>query len=61
MSTKQPETKLTEPKEEKKPLSPLDVAEQLRNKLPDGEKQYQAMKKFSEGKLSYAEMRGLCG
>ncbi len=42
-------------------LNPLRVAELLRDKLPDGEQQYGAMKKFSEGNLSYAEMRALCG
>jgi hypothetical protein len=44
-----------------KVLSPLDVAEAYRTALPDGEQQYDAMKKFSDGKMSYAEMRGLCG
>lgn len=41
--------------------TPLDVAEAGRNRLPDGEQQYDAIKKFSEGKMSYAEMRSLCG
>lgn len=40
---------------------PLKVAELLQDKLPNGKEQYDAMKKFSEGKMSYAEMRGLCG
>lgn len=41
--------------------TPLDVAEAGRHRLPDGEQQYDAMKKFSEGKMTYAEMRSLCG
>lgn len=41
--------------------TPLDVAEAGRNRLPDGEQQYDAIKKFSEGNMSYAEMRSLCG
>jgi hypothetical protein len=41
--------------------SALKVAELLKDRLPDGKEQYEAMKKFSEGKMSYAEMRGLCG
>ena len=45
----------------KKEVTPLTVAEAYRNILPDGEQQYQGMKAFSEGKLSYAEMRRLCG
>jgi hypothetical protein len=40
---------------------PLKAAEILQDKLPNGKEQYEAMKKFSEGKLSYSEMRGLCG
>lgn len=47
--------------EEDKKVTPLTVAEAYRNILPDGEQQYQGMKAFSEGKISYAEMRGLCG
>lgn len=39
----------------------LEFAEGMRDKLPDGEQQYQAIKQFSEGKMTYAEMRGLCG
>lgn len=41
--------------------NPLLIAEALRDVLPDGEKQYQAIKNFSEGKISYSEMRGLSG
>ena len=44
-----------------KVLSPLDVAEAYRTVLPDGDQQYDAMKKFSDGTMSYAEMRTLCG
>ena len=44
-----------------KVCSPLDVAEAYRTVLPDGEQQYDAMKKFSNGTMSYAEMRSLCG
>jgi hypothetical protein len=42
-------------------ITPLEVAQVYKNVLPDGDQQYDAMKKFSEGKMSYAEMRGLCG
>ncbi len=42
-------------------IDPLKFAEALQNSIPDGKQQYEAMRKFSEGKISYAEMRGLCG
>ena len=42
-------------------VTPLEVAESLQTVLPDGEQQYDALKRFSEGKMSYAEMRALCG
>lgn len=47
--------------------SPATFAEALsrdpamRAMIPDIDEQAEAMKKFSEGKLSYAEMRSLCG
>lgn len=41
--------------------TPLDVAEAGRHRLPDGNQQYDTMRKFAEGKISYAEMRSLCG
>lgn len=41
-------------------ISPLDVAEALRN-VPGFEGQADAMKDFSEGNLTYAQMRDLCG
>lgn len=40
--------------------SPLDIAEACRN-VPGFEGQADAMKRFSEGKMTYAEMRSLCG
>jgi hypothetical protein len=40
--------------------TPLDVAEASRG-VPGFEGQAEAMKKFSEGKMTYAEMRSLCG
>lgn len=40
--------------------SPLDMAEASRN-VPGFEGQADAMKRFAEGKMSYAEMRSLCG
>lgn len=46
---------------EKDKITPMAVANKLRTVLPDGEQQYQAMKQFSEGKIDYATMRGLCG
>lgn len=33
----------------------------IREVIPDIDKQVSALEKFSEGKMSYAEMRGLCG
>ena len=33
----------------------------MRSMIPDIDEQADALKKFAEGKLSYAEMRGLCG
>ena len=39
-----------------RPVTPMDAAEALGDPA-----QTAAMKKFTEGKLSYAEMRGLCG
>lgn len=41
-------------------VNPLRIAEALRE-VPGFEGQADAMKKFSEGKMSYAEMRSLCG
>jgi len=41
-------------------LSPLDIAEASRG-VPGFEGQADAMKRFYEGKMSYAEMRALCG
>jgi hypothetical protein len=41
-------------------VSPLHVAEAYRH-VPGFEGQADAMKKFSEGKMTYAEMRSLCG
>jgi hypothetical protein len=41
-------------------LSPLHIAEAHRY-VPGFEGQADAMKKFSEGKMTYAEMRSLCG
>lgn len=49
------------------PMDPLSFAERLRSDpqirqvIPDIDEQADAMKRFSEGKLSYAEMRSLCG
>lgn len=40
--------------------NPLEVAEAFRN-VPGFEGQADAMKRFSEGKMTYAEMRSLCG
>jgi len=40
--------------------TPLDVAEASRG-VPGFEGQADAMKRFSEGKMTYAEMRSLCG
>jgi hypothetical protein len=40
--------------------SPLDIAEASRG-VPGFEGQADAMKRFSEGKMTYAEMRSLCG
>lgn len=40
---------------------PVEVARVVQDMLPNGKEQYEAMKDFSEGKISYAEMRGLCG
>lgn len=40
--------------------TPLDIAEASRN-VPGFEGQADAMKRFSEGKMTYAEMRSLCG
>ncbi len=40
--------------------SPLDVAEASRG-VPGFEGQADAMKRFAEGKMTYAEMRSLCG
>jgi hypothetical protein len=40
--------------------SPLDIAEASRG-VPGFEGQADAMKRFAEGKMSYAEMRSLCG
>lgn len=42
-------------------LNPYQVARELRGVLPDGDQQFEAMKRFSQGTLSYAEMRSLCG
>ena len=39
-----------------RPVTPMDAAEALGDPA-----QTAAMKEFTEGKLSYAEMRGLCG
>lgn len=44
-----------------KHIDPVKFAKALENSIPNGKEQYQAMKDFSEGKISYAEMRGLCG
>lgn len=41
-------------------LNPLHVAEASRG-VPGFEGQADAMKRFSEGKMTYAEMRSLCG
>ena len=41
-------------------VNPLTIAEASRG-VPGFEGQADAMKKFSEGKMSYAEMRSLCG
>lgn len=40
--------------------SPLDIAEASRG-VPGFEGQADAMKRFSEGKMTYSEMRSLCG
>jgi hypothetical protein len=40
--------------------SPLDIAEASRD-VPGFEGQADAMKQFAEGKMTYAEMRSLCG
>lgn len=48
-------------KEKISALSPVNLAEILQDKLPNGKEQYEAMKNFSEGKMNYAEMRRLCG
>jgi hypothetical protein len=40
--------------------TPLDIAEATRG-VPGFEGQADAMKRFAEGKMSYAEMRSLCG
>jgi len=40
--------------------SPLDIAEASRG-VPGFESQADAMKRFSEGKMTYSEMRSLCG
>lgn len=40
--------------------SPLDIAEASRD-VPGFEGQADAMKRFAEGKMTYAEMRSLCG
>ncbi len=42
-------------------IDPVKFAEAFQNAVPNGKQQYQAIKDFSEGKLSYAEMRALCG
>lgn len=41
-------------------VTPLHIAEASRG-VPGFEGQADAMKRFSEGKMSYAEMRSLCG
>lgn len=41
-------------------INPLAIAEASRG-VPGFEGQADAMKRFSEGKMSYAEMRNLCG
>lgn len=41
-------------------VNPLTIAEAYRG-VPGFEGQADAMKRFSEGKMSYAEMRTLCG
>lgn len=46
---------------EKKEVTLVEFAEVVCQGLPDGQQQLEAIKKFSEGKLSYAEMRSLCG
>lgn len=63
LTSKQVEPKINDnlKKEENVLIDPVKYAEYMRNKMPNGEKQYQAIKEFSKGKLSYAEMRELCG
>jgi hypothetical protein len=39
----------------------LEKNKEMRNMIPDMDQQVDAMRKFAEGKLSYAEMRSLCG
>jgi len=39
----------------------LQANPQIRAVIPDIDEQASAMKRFAEGKLSYAEMRSLCG
>lgn len=46
---------------EKKEVTLMEFAEVVCQGLPDGKEQFEALKKFSEGKLSYSEMRALCG
>ena len=46
--------------EAKSKITPLDIAKECQDK-PGFEGQYDAMKRFSEGKMTYAEMRSLCG
>ena len=41
-------------------VNPIHIAEEARN-VPGFEGQADAMKRFSEGKMSFAEMRSLCG
>lgn len=41
-------------------MNPLQYAQQFQN-TPGFEGQYDVMKKFSEGKITYAEMRATCG
>ncbi len=41
-------------------MNPLQLSQKFKN-TPGFEGQYEAMKKFSEGKMTYAEMRAMCG
>lgn len=39
----------------------LQEMKEVSNLLPDGEQQFEALKSFTDGKISYAEMRMRCG